>query len=245
MTSKVVGKAVLWLCVWGFVLPQLNVFAAEVSTGHGGTISGFAKFEGQLPKLPPLEIVKAKDVCKDVPNETLVVGPERGIRYAVVTLEGVPASEAAEGEAVHELDNAGCRFVPHVQAMQVNQSLVLKNTDPILHSVHAFFQGAQPQFNVGLFPGKVVRKPMVSPGVVKLLCEVHSWMSAYVIVTENSYHAVTDVHGEYQIGDVPPGTYRLKVWHERLGTQEKKVEVKAGATSKVDFVLSPSEGAGR
>ncbi len=245
MTSKVVGMAVLWLCVWGLALPRLNVFAAEAATGHGGTISGFVKFEGQLPKLSPLEIVKAKDVCKDVPNETLVVGPERGIRYAVVTLEGVPASEAAEGEAVHELDNAGCRFVPHVQAMQVNQSLMLKNTDPILHSVHAFFQGAQPQFNVGLFPGKVVRKPMVSPGVVKVLCEVHSWMSAYVIVTENSYHAVTDVHGEYQVGDVPPGTYRLKVWHERLGTQEKKVEVKAGATSNVDFVLSPSEGATR
>lgn len=238
-------KAVLWLCVCGFFFPQLNVFAAEVSGGHGGTLSGFVKFEGQLPKLPPPEIVKAKDVCKDVPNETLVVGPEQGIRYAVVTLEGVPASEAAEVEAVHELDNAGCRFVPHVQAMQVNQSLVLKNTDPILHSAHAFFQGAQPQFNVGLFPGKVVRKPMVSPGVVKVLCEVHPWMSAWIIVTENPYHAVTDVHGEYQIGDVPPGTYRLKVWHERLGTQEKKVEVKAGATSKVDFVLFPSEGAGR
>ena len=245
MTRKAVGKAVLWLCVWGFVFPQLTVFAAELGAGHGGTIFGFVKFEGPVAKLPPLEIVKAKDVCKDVPNETLVVGPERGIRYAVVTLEGVPAIETAEAEAVHELDNAGCRFVPHVQAMQVNQSLVLKNTDPILHSVHAFFQGKQPEFNVGLFPGKVLRKPMVSSGVVKILCEVHPWMSAYVIVTENPYHAVTDVHGEYQIGDVPPGTYRLKVWHERLGTQEKKVEVKAGATSKVDFALSPSEGASR
>ncbi len=200
---------------------------------------------GSSPKLPPLEIVKAKDVCKDVPNETLVIGPERGIRYAVITLEGLPASEPAEGEGVHELDNAGCRFVPHVQVMQVDQSLVLKNTDPILHSVHAFFQGAQPQFNVGLFPGKIVRKPIVSPGVVKLLCEVHPWMSAWIIVTDNPYHAVTDLHGEYQIGDVPPGTYRLKVWHERLGTQEKKVEVKAGATSKVDFTLSQSQGASR
>ena len=241
MTRKATIRLVLWLCVLAFLFPQSRVFAAEAAAAHGGTITGFVKLEGSAPKLPPLQIVKSKDVCKNVSNETLVVGPGKGIRYAVITLEGVPASEAVEAEAVHELDNAGCRFVPHVQAMQINQSLVLKNTDPILHTDHAFFQGTQPQFNVGLYPGKVMRKPMVSPGVVKIQCDVHPWMSAYVIVTENPYHAVSDVYGEYQIGDVPPGVYRVKVWHERLGTQEKKIEVKAGATSKLDFAFTAAK----
>ena len=106
----------------------------------------------------------------------------------------------------------------------------------------AYYHDGQPQFNVGLYPGKVSRKPLVSPGIVKILCEVHPWMTAYIVVTEHPYHAVTDVFGEYEIRDVPPGTYRLKVWHESLGTEEKQVEVKGGTISKADFSLSLSQG---
>jgi len=64
-------------------------------------------------------------------------------------------------------------------------------------------------------------------------------MSAYIVVTDHPYHAVTDAYGEYLINDIPAGSYRIKVWHESLGTEEKTVEVKGGATAKVDFVLTP------
>jgi hypothetical protein len=93
-------------------------------------------------------------------------------------------------------------------------------TDPILHTAHALFTSGQPQFNVGLYPGKVSRKPLVTPGVVKIICEVHPWMSAYIVVTDHPYYSVTDVYGEYLISDIPAGSYRLKVWHETLGTEK-------------------------
>ncbi|MFQ5842771.1 MAG: carboxypeptidase regulatory-like domain-containing protein, partial [Thermodesulfobacteriota bacterium] len=80
-------------------------------------------------------------------------------------------------------------------------------------------------------------------GIVKVRCEVHPWMSAFVVVTEHPYHGVTDIFGEYEIRDVPPGTYRLKVWHEILGTREKQIDVKSGKVTRVDFVLSSSPGA--
>ena len=67
-------------------------------------------------------------------------------------------------------------------------------------------------------------------------------MTSTIVVTEHPYHAVTDAYGEYEIRDVPPGVYRLKVWHERLGVQEKDVEVKGGTVSKVDFALPVLEG---
>ena len=210
----------------------------EIEVSHGGTIRGVVRAEGKLPKLPPVNVFKFKDVCKTVPNESLVVGPGRGLRFAVVTFEGIARGKAVEKEAVHELDNVRCRFVPHVQAASVGQFLLLKNTDPILHTAHAFFQDGQPHFNVGLYPGRVSRKPLVSGGIVRIVCEVHPWMTAYVVVTDHPYHAVTDIYGDYEIRDVPPGIYRLKVWHERLGNQEKQVEVKAGATSQMDFVFS-------
>jgi plastocyanin len=230
------GLGVAMLLVAG--LPRTSPAYDEIVVKAGATIRGTVKVEGKLAKLPPLQITKYKDVCKDVPNESLIVGPGQGVRYAVVTLEGMTKGKAVEKETAHELDNLRCRFLPHVQAASVGQFIVFKNSDPILHTAHAFFTSEQqPQFNVGLFPGRVSRKPLITTGVAKIQCEVHPWMTAYIVVTDHPYHAVTDSYGEYLINDIPAGNYRLKVWHESLATEEKPVEAKAGATIKMDFVL--------
>lgn len=230
----------------GFFIVVIFPFAAggyeEVAVKNGGSIRGVVKAQGKLPKLPPLQITKSKELCGKVPNEGLVVGKDQGIRYAVVTLEGITKGKAVEREAVHELDNAKCSFVPHVQTASIGQFLVIKNSDPILHTAHAYMPDGQPHFNVGLYPGKVSRKPLVAAGIIKILCEVHPWMSAFVVVTDHPYHAVTDAHGEYEVSEVPPGAYRLKVWHESLGTVEKQVEVKSGSTTKLDITFSSSQG---
>lgn len=214
----------------------------EIAVKDGASIRGIVKVEGKLPKLAPLQVTKYKDVCKDVPNESLVLGPGQGLRYAVITLEGIGKGKAVEKETFHELDNLRCRYMPHVSAASVGQFVVLKNSDPILHTAHASFSGEQPQFNVGLYPGRVSRKPLITAGVVKIRCEVHPWMAAYIVVTDHPYHAISDIYGEYEITDVPAGVYQLKVWHESLGTQEKRIEVKPAATQKVDFTFTPSLG---
>ena len=242
MTTK---SRTLWY-LSGFLVLLVCPLAAgayeEIVLTDGATIRGTVRFQGDVPKLANLEVSRFKDICKDVPDETLVIGPGNGVRYAVVTLEGITKGKAVEREVQHELDNVNCRFVPHVQAASVGQFVLLKNTDPILHTAHAYFASGQPHFNVGLFPGRVSRKPLITPGVVKILCEVHPWMSAYIVVTEHPYHAVTDIYGEYLITDIPPGTYRLRVWHESLGTEEKQVEVKKAEAHNVDFVLSVKAG---
>jgi len=239
-TTKTYGGllGVLALCI----LPSLVLSYEEIVITNGGTIRGTVKVNGNFPKLSPLQISKFKEICKDVPNESLIIGPDQELRYAVVTLEGISKGKAVEKDSVHEIDNSRCRFVPHVLATSVGQFVLLKNTDPILHTAHAYFTAGQPQFNVGLYPSKVSRKPLVSPGVIKIVCEVHPWMSAYIVVAEHPYQSVTDIYGEYLINDVPPGTYKLKAWHESLGTQEKQVEVKPGGSHNVDFVFAPTPG---
>jgi plastocyanin len=222
--------------------PRALLAYEEIVVKDGATIRGTVKVEGKLGKLPPLQVTKYKEVCKDVPNESLIVGPRQGLRYAVIMLEGITKGKAVERETVHELDNVKCRFSPHVQAASVGQFVVLKNSDPILHTVHAFFANEQPQFNVGLYPGRVSRKPLIAAGVVKIRCEVHPWMSAFIVVTEHPYHAISDVYGEYELSDVPPGVYQLKVWHESLGAQEKRIEVRPAATQQLDFTFTPSPG---
>jgi plastocyanin len=230
---------VLAVLVFALVPRMLHSYE-EIIVRDGATIRGTVKIEGKLPKLPPLQITKYKEVCKDVPNESLIVGPRQGLRYAVITLEGITKGKAVERETVHELDNLKCRFNPHVQAASIGQFVVLKNSDPILHTAHAVFANEQPHFNVGLYPGRVSRKPLVAPGVVKIRCEVHPWMAAYIVVTEHPYHAISDIYGEYELGDVPPGIYQLKVWHESLGSQERRIEVKPSATQRLDFTFTPS-----
>lgn len=239
MKNQITNLSGVGLAVALFLLLPSKLSAYdEITVKDGATIRGTVKVEGKLPKLPPLQITKYKEVCKDVPNESLIVGPSQGVRYAVVTLEGMTKGKAVEKETAHELDNVKCRFLPHVQAASIGQFIVFKNSDPILHTAHAFFTSEQqPQFNVGLFPGRVSRKPLITTGVAKIQCEVHPWMTAYIVVTDHPYHAVTDSYGEYLINDIPAGSYRLKVWHESLATEEKPVEAKAGATIKMDFVL--------
>lgn len=231
-----------WVIFCLFFYP-VTVGAYEgVTVSNGGTIKGVVQFQGEIPQIQSLPVFKFKEVCRDVPDESLVVGLDFGLRYAVVTLEGIAKGEKVDRGSFHELDNRGCRFVPHVLAASVGQQLVVKNSDPILHAVHVFFNNKQPEFNLGLYPGKVRKKPLASSGVAKVLCEVHPWMIAYIVVTDHPYHAVTDIFGEYELRNVPPGTYRLKVWHESLGIQVKEVVVKGKAVSKVSFLYRSGQG---
>src|SRR3990172_2662461 len=241
LTNTFVSSVVVAVLLAPFASAPAAAYEA-IAVANGATIRGTVKVQGQLPKLAPLQISKYKEVCRDVPNETLIVGPNQGLRYAVVTIEGIAKGKAVETEIQHELDNVKCRFVPHVQAASVGQFVLLKNTDPILHTAHAFCAGGQPQFNIGLYRGRTSRKPLVSPGVVKILCEVHPWMSAYIVVTDHPYHAVADAYGEYLIGDIPAGNYRLKAWHESLGSEEKQIEVKAGGSLNIDFIFNLKPG---
>jgi plastocyanin len=224
------------------IFPRVVYSYEEITVKDGATIRGAIKVDGTLPKLPALQITKYKEICKDVPNESLMVGPGHGVRYAVVTLEGITKGKAVEKETVHELDNIKCRFAPHALAASVGQFVLLKNSDPILHTAHAFFTNEQPQFNIGLYPGRTSRKPLIAAGLVKIRCEVHPWMAAYIMVTEHPYHAVSDIYGEYELGDVPPGVYQIKVWHETLGLQEKRIEVKPAGLQNVDFTFKASPG---
>ena len=214
------------------MFPRVLYSYEEVIVKDGATIRGAVKVEGALPKLPALRLQNIKKSVRTSLMRRLSVGPGQGVRYAVVTLEGVTKGKAVEKETIHELDNTKCRFAPHVQAASIGQFVALKNSDPILHTAHALFTNEQPQFNVGLYPGRTSRKPLIAAGLVKIRCEVHPWMTAYIMVTEHPYHAVSDLYGEYELRDIPPGVYQLKVWHESSGDTGKTDRGKASRDAK-------------
>jgi hypothetical protein len=229
--------------------PTTLVLGALLATGgltataepaQPGTVTGIVRLAGPAPTRPSLPVFKHTEVCGEaVADDRLVVGPSGGVRYAVVTVVGVRDGDPPERDVTHVLGNRGCRFEPHVQVAEVGQWLEISNSDPILHNADARL-GKDTLFNVALPPDRRVRRPLARSGRIEITCDVrHTWMSAFIVVTEHPYHTVTDAYGVYEIHDVPPGKYTLSVWHEQLGTREIPVVVEAGRTATADVTYSP------
>jgi plastocyanin len=187
----------------------------ETQVVDGGTISGTVRFSGTPPTLEPLAVNKNRDVCgEQKPSEALVLGAARGVKGSVILVEGVTKGKKGTGDVV--LDNTKCMFVSHVTATGPGDRVRVKNSDPILHNTHGKL-GKPTVFNLAL-PNKdqmiEVTKRLTRPGVVRVLCDAHPHMMAWMVVHDSPYYAVTDEHGAFTITNVPPGTYKLTMWHE-------------------------------
>jgi plastocyanin len=135
------------------------------------------------------------------------------------------------------IDQRACVYGPRVVGVQVGQRLQIRNDDDLLHNVHSSsattnsFNVAQPR------PGAVFEfTPKTTEVMVKVGCDVHRWMTAFVGVVAHPYFSVTDTGGRFSIPRVPPGTYRLRTWHEQFGEQMQTVVVRAGASTAVTVV---------
>jgi Carboxypeptidase regulatory-like domain len=187
----------------------------EVVVKDGGTLSGVVRFAGTPPKLDPLPVSRNREVCgEQKPSEALVIGPDRGVRGSVVLIEGVARGKKASGEML--LDNHRCLFVSHVSALAAGDKARVKNSDTILHNTHGFM-GKPTVFNLAL-PSRDqlvdITRRLTKPGVVRVVCDAHPHMFAWLTVHDSPYVTVTDDKGAFRIADVPPGTYRVTMWHE-------------------------------
>ncbi len=139
-----------------------------------------------------------------------------------------------------KFDQKGCDYVPHVLAFTAGSTVDIINDDGILHNIHTYstknpsFNMAQPKFK------KVIQQKVEQPEVIRVTCDAHGWMHGWWVATDTPYFAVTDDKGNYEIKDVPAGNYTITVWHEKLGTQDQKVDVKDGASATTNFTLKPT-----
>ena len=202
------------------------------------SVSGKIVLAGSFSTPKPLPVFKSRAFCGPVvANETLLVGRDGGLKNGVVILHAIDRIAAVE-PTQSVLDNQHCAFVPHVQVVAVGSELLLKNSDPILHTVHARL-GTETFFNVGLPKWRQVTKRLDRAGAIKINCDVlHTWMSAAVVVTDSRYFAVSDEQGFYRVDGLPAGMYEMEIWHERLGVQRQKISVVESGTIVVDVVYS-------
>jgi hypothetical protein len=248
------------LLALGGVLTPVRAYEV-VQVTDGGVVTGTVKFAGTPPKLEALHVNKNREVCGETKeSEALVVGPGGGVRGSVILIEGVTSGRKPEGDLV--IDNHRCAFVPHVGALMGGTRARVKNSDPVLHNTHGFHAPAaggsakQTVFNLALpTAGQVidVTKRLSKPGAVRLLCDAHTHMFAWVYVHDSPYVTVTDERGQFRLDAVPPGTYRVTMWHEGFRAKgvdkdgrplydeprrvTKEVTIAPRGTATVDFEL--------
>jgi plastocyanin len=164
----------------------------------------------------------------------------------VYVQSGLNGSFPAPSTAV-VFDQKGCRYIPHVFGVQVGQPIEIVNSDPTLHNIHATpktndeFNTAQP---IQGMKTTHTFKAKEADVVVPFKCDVHGWMNAYAGVLDHPYFAVSKPDGSFSIANLPPGSYTLGAWHEKLGTQTLQVTVAAKESkSDANFTFKAAAGA--
>ena len=220
----------------------LEAFQNALESGQVGTISGRALFKGEPPPPKELRVTLNKKTCGHTyQSESLLISEKGGIQNVVVSLSRIPKGLPVEtGDKPIQIDQQKCIFIPHVLLVPAGVEFEVLNSDPVLHNFHTI--GAHnKEINIIQTKTKRRRLPLTFPeaDTIEVICDVHSWMKAWIIVTEHPYYALTDADGQFRLENVPEGSYRIKAWHEELGKQPiQEVVVTTNEDAKVDFEFS-------
>ena len=169
-----------------------------------------------------------------IEEETVIVNGNGTLRNVLVSVEGAGAGDGSSREPAL-LDQVDCRYVPHVLGVQVGQKLRLRSSDPTMHNVH-YVPDVNPQGNYGFTKaGEERTTAFAAPEVVRIKCDVHPWMTAYVGVFASPFFAVTRDDGTFEIKGLAAGEYKLVTWHERYGKLEQLVTVNEAAPAEAMF----------
>lgn len=201
----------------------------------GGTIRGTIKFSGGAPVQRKVPVTIDQYVCgKDKDAEELVLSPEKGIRNAVVFLQNPPSGSKSDGSQspAVTMDQRQCAFVPRVVVVPVGGSVQFLNSDRLLHNVKSLSK-ENPAFNRAQPHARTITIAFKKPEILRVDCDLHSWMRGWVVVADHPFYAVTNERGEFVLDGVPPGKYILQVWQESLGTAITEVAVGATGTPPV------------
>ena len=220
--------------------------AAALQVASAADITGTVTLKGTPPKekdiTPVMEDANCSKLHTSVPTTHFyVVGSKGELADVIVSLQGISGKSTGASAPPAVLDQKGCEYVPSIFAVQTDQKIMIKNSDPILHNVHdipAEGSGNKEKNEAQLPNGPDLTFSFSKPeNFLKFKCDVHQWMFAWVSIFDHPYFAVSSKDGSFKIANVPPGKYKIQAAHRKAGVVTQEVEVKEGEPAKVDFTL--------
>ncbi len=238
LTLLVIAAVVWWMNRGGEEPPPPEDNRPPTEVVDGGTIRGVVGFEGAAPKstvlagtgeCPHLNGTDAGDVLiRDGKMQNAVVWISKGLESFV------PAPDKKE----IKIDQVGCMYVPRIAAAQVGQPVVFRNGESINHNVHVTGSDPAAGFSLGTpLKNDTVKKRFPKEDLLTVTCDLHKWMKAYLRIVPHGYFSVTGPDGGFSLPPIPPGTYTIRAWHERLGEVTQDLEVKAKEEKEIRLIF--------
>ncbi len=217
---------------------------AKVDPATAGGLKGSVVIDGTAPKNEPIKMaadpVCAREAKGEQLQETYVVGSDgKSLGNVLVYVkDGLDKYSFDIPTELAKIDQKECRYHPHVFGMRVGQKLEIMNSDPTLHNIHAIPK-LNAEFNNGqpIQGMKMERTFTAREVMVPFKCDVHGWMNAYVAVLDHPYFQVTGPDGKFDLKSLPPGTYTVEAWHEKLGASTQSVTIGDKETKEITFTF--------
>ena len=220
--------------------PKVRAWNSSFGTA---TISGVVKFAGKPPKRRPIDMSHDKACAclhsEHVLSASIIVNENGTLNNVFVWVKkGLEGWDFPTPNMPVVLDQRGCMFYPHVQGVQTGQDILIRNSDPCTHNVHAL-PTSNTGFNFtqtrkGIEDIRQFHKPDV---MVKIKCDIHGWMSTYLGVVDHPFFATTGEDGEFKLPKLPPDEYTIEAWHEEFGTQTETVTLGEGEVKVLEFTF--------
>jgi plastocyanin len=222
---------------------EAAVPAFEPQTAEEATLTGRVKMKGEIPKRKKI-VTNADPKCAaahggNLQSDDFVIDAAGNIQWALVFVKsGLGDQKFPVPKAPAVIEQKGCRFEPHTLGVMVGQELMFRNMDPLMHIVHVI-PSANKEFGFSQAKmGEERAKVFAFPEVIRLICDVHPWMVAWIHVLEHPFYAATGPDGKFKIKGLPPGKYTIEAWHEGYKSVTEDIEVKAKDNKTVNFELT-------
>jgi plastocyanin len=230
-----------WRAMWiGVACVTLAAGLGAPGVATAGAVKGTVVLKGTAPEARKLPVTIDQYVCgKEKMAEDLVVSPQGAIRNVVVWVDKPPTTATAEPPLAPtpSMDQKECVFTPRVVLVPAGGRIDFLNSDRLLHNLHSTPKD-NPHFNRTQPRGRTIAITFPQPEIIRVTCDLHSWMRGWVVVTEHSFYAITDGEGQFTLRGLPPGRYTLRAWQERLGTISKEVAVSEPESAPVTLEMT-------